>query len=135
MGTDTGNPARSDSMPTSDGEPGIEPTNLGNWYSGICVVLKSCHANLQVNDCSAEIKILPGLAYELGASDPNATIEAVGAPISGPTVSACINELAALSCSDPAVQAAYDPNAASPYAGVLALVVPMGACSKVYVGR
>lgn len=133
-GTDTGNPMRS--LP-STGAPITAGYRLA--YAS-CQKIASCFVGSSASSCQVSAGRQAGLASKFTVSNAALTslnlaqsLEASGAlhPVTAALV-ACEAELAALSCSDPLVQGAYDTSLQDPYTGLPAMIPQNGSCPQVY---
>jgi hypothetical protein len=122
QGTVTGNP--------------IAPSS-SKILSGICKVLTECNATLTAGDCETGVLQTGGMNAPLGLPDTLDTYadilqaEQSGVVVgnSGPT-DTCVAAIRSLSCADPAVESAYDPDLSNPFSAVSGMIpIAPGSCA------
>ncbi|MEZ0392485.1 MAG: choice-of-anchor Q domain-containing protein [Pseudobdellovibrionaceae bacterium] len=92
--------------------------------TSICEVVSRCHPSVTVSQCQQNILSTTGFYAPLKIPSAYKTLSSIilaedsGTLVgSGSGADSCSQSLSQLSCSDPLVQAAYDPSSAEPYAG------------------
>ncbi len=124
-GTDTGNPMQSSSSLGSQAQEDLAST--------VCATLENCYSSMNSASCYQSVNELPGLGEKFGSPSASASLKDLSTtPYNTTAMSACQTQISALTCSDPGVQAAYNPTTAYPYGGALNMIPQSGACPQIY---
>jgi hypothetical protein len=104
----------------------------------VCGVINRCHSQVTLTDCQGGVLRTSGFAAPLGLTTSLDTMESIlQAEFDGALVGSqaagnnCYGQINRLDCSDGAVQGAYNPLLANPFAAAPGLI-PSASCSQVF---
>jgi hypothetical protein len=111
------------------------------FLSEVCSVITRCHPEVSADECQSGVLATNGINYQLGLNVGSVSnfnniinLESFGGITANSTASqTCDSDIKSLSCTDPAVQSAYDLNSSTPFANVpLMIPTTLGSCPAVF---